>query len=213
MARRKRHRRRRVSGTTYAAVGKSRRKRRRINGSTYAAVGKHKRRRRRMGDSSSMMNDTKNYAMILLGGGIAKIGADILNPMAYGMARGPLVPGIIKGAIGAYLFHKGKRSSPLVEGAGIGLGVSGLEDVARAMQFPWVPFLPLKADNTGKYSYAQVGAPAKDLFVVLPEHKQVSGERDAPVIAGDEMGADAPVISADAPVISGSDYSGVIGGF
>lgn len=214
MARKRRSRKRKMHGPTYASVGSSRRKRRkgrrRINGGVYASVGKHKKRRRRMGLSGSdFMGSLGEFSMILLGGGVAKIGADIINPMLYGFTKGPIIPSILKGAAGAFLFHKSGRSNPLLMGASIGLAVSGLEDAGRALNLPWLPYLPLTANSAGTYSYSGLSGPAEDLFVVLPEDRQLNGPDDAPVISG----GDAPVISGgDAPVISATDNL-IIGGY
>lgn len=196
MARRKKHRRRKIHGPTYA-----RRRKRRMHGPTYA-MGKHRKRRRRIGAAEGMMASTKEFAMVLLGGGMAKIGMDMLNPMLYGMAKGPLIPALLKGAGGAILFHNGHKGSPLVMGAGIGMAVSGLEDTGRALQLPWLPFLPLEAGSDGTYKYKMVAGPPKDLFVIIPD-KGVNGPADAPVIAA----------SADAPIIAGPTDAPVIGGY
>jgi hypothetical protein len=204
MARKKRRtRKRRVSGTSaYMGSPRKRTRKRRMHGAYVGAPKKHRKHRRRMGAGGGFVDSTKEFAMILLGGGMAKIGADIMNPLMYGIARGPLVPALMKGAIGAFLFNQSGQRNPILMGASIGLAVSGLEDVGRALELPWMPFLPLETTAEGKYLYRGMHGP-QDLFVVLPENRQVNGP-DVPVISGNN---DVPVISGnrDVPVIGGGE--------
>lgn len=189
-------------------------KRRRVGAApAYAAVGKHKRRRRvgatkkhrrrRIGASGggSMMTSLKNYGMMLLGGGIAEVGASMLIGTVKKNGSMPAwmsdeILAAAKVGVGGLTFHMAKNN-PFFQGAGIGIGVSGIKTFAHAMMPP-----------------DMMGAPdEKTLFITLDkklpentgdvwEDAEVVGSSasDSPIIGGHQaytFGADAPIIAGE----------------
>jgi hypothetical protein len=180
-------RRRRVGAAPAYAVGKPRRKRKRM-GATH-------RRRRRIGSGGGggMTKSLKDYGMMLLGGGIAEIGASYFITSFRNSGNMPAfatdtVIGAGKVAVGGLTYHMAKNN-PFFQGAGIGIGVSGIKEVAKAVLPPGI-----------------IGAPdEKTLFITLDKKPaQETIDTDYELVSGD-----APIIgtsSSDSPIIGGQAY-------
>jgi len=193
------HKRRRIGAApTYAAVGKPRRRR-------HHKVGAHKKRRRiGAGPGGSLGKSLTDYTMLLLGGGIAEVGASMFIKSLRDNGSMPEIMsdtmiGAAKIGVGGLSYHMGKNN-PFFQGAGIGLGVSGIKEVAKALLPP-----------------GMIGGPdEKTLFVTL-DKRLPSGTMDVDYELMGTSSSDAPIIGGhdayafsgphDAPIISGEYYS------